>query len=130
MGVKFSDGSGSGQFFVARVKSAIFGLDLGLKISPKNPKFFNFLLFVSKKIKFAQYQFAQWNGSCNTPVRPIWIWTFINEKETCPAGLGRGKNASEFGCVRLGMVSINARLAKRGGRVGWDKWGEMCKRQC
>jgi len=37
-----SDGSGSGQFFVAWVGPAIFGLDLGFENFPKIPNFFIF----------------------------------------------------------------------------------------
>jgi len=51
---------GSGQYFVVRVGSAIFGLDIGLENFPLKSQFFNFSLPVKKYL---------WADSKNTRVK-------------------------------------------------------------
>jgi len=61
-----SDGSGpidpgSGQFFVARVRSAIFGLVLGLEIFPKKISIFSIFSILVKTNTLGRGQKVPWS---------------------------------------------------------------------
>jgi len=65
----------SGQFFVAPVGSAIYGISLGLENFSKNVKFFNFFPFRSKKISSGRIK--KYPGRVKKYLGQRWVGLFF-----------------------------------------------------